>query len=538
MKKALVWMTILALLCALVAVACACNKTPDEGNEDIDAPIEAEGITLDKQEVLAIRGSTFGLQHTLYPAAYAGGVTYTSDDPDVVQVSATGQCTAQGVGVATVTARLNDDYYAQCRVIVGDAIVESAQTALSQSPSGTDATAPQTQQNGEENGADMGTGNDAGDNGAGMGGDTNGQGNSTGDNGTGTNGSMDGQNNENSDDMGGNATDQTDTAGEGGDTTLDNPTGEGTDQNSGNTNGTDMGATDGTDTTDGQGNTNTDQNAGNATGDTMGDAGTNADDTEGNTGNATGDTTGTNDANSTDDYTSTAKRVEIVGATEGTTLFDSIQQALATLPVGKTIVVYSGNYGESISIAKNVTLVGVGNPTLRRVHILAGVSATLRNLTVQDTDYPEGGEAAILADTGSNITVKDCVIRTDSTDTPTGGYAILVQKQSAGVRIENNSLANFRYGIYVCPTSQTVNITDNRLSNMSVGIGLDLRQENAEADYPASGSIAGNEYNEVTKKTQFLHYGENYEGDYDFADNEEENASNGNSDAGGSGLLE
>ena len=42
----------------------------------------------------------------------------------------------------------------------------------------------------------------------------------------------------------------------------------------------------------------------------------------------------------------------------------------------------------------------------------------------------------------------------------------------------------------------------------------------------------------MTKHTQFLHYGENYEGDFDFGDNEEENASQGNSNTGGGGLME
>ena len=480
MKKAFVWITILILVCALVAVAAACNKKTDEGTNDIDARIEAEGIALDKQEVLAIRGSSFTLTHTINPVAATASVTYTSDNPDVVQVTAAGTCNAKANGVATVTAKLDDSHYAQCRVIVGDAIVQSVQNATEQTPQNTDG-----------NQSDIATPNA-------------------------TNGNTDAQNNTDS------GTEQGNVAESGNADSTDNQPNNST----GNTqNGTDNAMGD---------------NAQNSGDNTQNGTSTGEDNTNGANPDATATQTGEDNTNGSQTDVggnNVAQRVVLVG-TDDQTLFAGVQQALAALPAGKTILVYDGNYDEQITIAKNVTLLGVNNPIVKRVHVLAGADVTLRNLTIQDSDYPAGGEAAILADTGSTLAVQDCVIRTDSTDQPTGGYAILVQKQSGGVRVENNSIANFRYGIYVCPTSQTVRIADNRLSNMAVGIGLDLRQENAEADYPNNGAITGNEYNEVTKKTQFLHYGENYDGDFDFADNEEENASNGNSDAGGSGLLE
>ena len=247
---------------------------------------------------------------------------------------------------------------------------------------------------------------------------------------------------------------------------------------------------------------------------------------------------GSTNAQDGDQESERAKRRTVSGGVKGTTLFDSVQEAVRKAKVNDVIVVDKGTYNESVTIDKNVTVMGVENPRLQQITISTGARVKLQNLSVVLEEYPSAGEAAILVKTGAGIEMRDTLIETTATGEPEGGYGVLVEKGSQGVSIKYNSIGNFRYGIYVCPTDQSVTVTDNRLSNMAVGIGLDVRQENAETNYPTLGKIADNEYNEVVKHTQFLHYGENYEGDFDFGDNEEENASQGNSATGGEGLWE
>lgn len=473
MKKSILWITVVMLIGALLLSAWACNKHEDT-TPDVDAPVQAEGITLDKTHVLAVVGSTVTLSHSLEPDTAQGSVTYTSSDESVVRVTAAGECSAVASGVATVTARVGDRY-AECRVVVGDAVVIkniASQTAEQEqtSPDTTSQTAgdetqtqPPAQSDGENTNDD---------------------------------------NTDTSDGL------QQDGATQDGDTSQ-------SDQNQTNDTAIDTPEENGADT---------------------GEAGENAGES---TQNAPDDTpqSDTQPQNGVS-FADSSANVALVGTQAGVTLFDSVQAALNTIADGKTVLVNEGEYDEAVNVLKNVTIQGVGNPVVRQITVQAGCNAKLYNLTVQSTRYPSAGEAAIVAKTGATLTVKDCVLRTDTTQELEGGYAVLVEKQSGGVYIENNSLANFRYGIYVCPTSQSITIRDNRLSNMTTGIGVDVRQENAEADYPATGSIVDNEYNEVEHKTQFFHYGENYEGELDFGDNEEENASNGEAASGGSGLLE
>lgn len=486
MKKSILCLITLLLAATLVMGLGACNKTP-AAEDDVDSPVRAEGISLNMQHVLAVRGSSITLVHTLSPQTAQGSITYTSSDENVVRVGADGVCTAVGNGVATVTARL-DDRYAECRVVVGDIIVDAtpspaqdADTSGDTTPDATNGTDTAGNANGNDDAAISGaTANDtSADNGdvpGGTAGDTNAAGDATGD--------------------------PTDT---GSDTATD-PNGTNADTAGNND-------TNGIDTTMGAG------------------------DTAGDTATQTPDDTAGNAASGTAGDTASEMQTVIVGGT-ATTLYRTVQEALNNADVGKTIVVNRGTYDEDLNIVKTVTLMGVNNPVVKSIAIQNGAHATIRNMTVRDTAYPSAGQAAVHAYTGATLTMEDCVVQTDTTDDLTGGYAILVDKQSGGVHLTGNSLANFRYGIYVCPTSQEVRISGNVLSNMLTGIGLDVRQENAENDYPTRGKIADNEYNEVTKRTQFWHYGENYQGDFDFGDNQEENVSNGNSDTGGSGLLE
>ena len=464
------------------------NKTPEEDKTDvIDEPIKAEGIALNWEEVLMVKGTAITLAHTVSPDGATGTATYTSSDTEVAQVNDQGLVSALKAGVATVKVEIDSSHYAECRVIVGDVLVTPKEETAQE--------------------------------GAGTGNDTSGD-SASGDNSTGDNGATpapEGQ--------------------DGGEPPIDNGQ-EPPEGNDGDGTGTQTG--DG-----GNGEVPTDNGANGAenggtqggNSDQSGETGaeaTNGNDTADGNGASVGDTA---QGVTNGDDAPTIRRT-VSGGVKGTTLFDSVQAAVDAAKANDVIVIDKGAYSESVTIGKNVTVMGVENPKLQQITVSTGAKVKLQNLSVVMSEYPSAGEAAVLVKTGAGIELRDSIIETTATGEPEGGYGVLVEKGSQGVSIKNNVIGNFRYGVYICPTDQSVTVTDNRLSNMAVGIGLDLRQENAETNYPTLGKIADNEYNEVTKQTQFFHYGENYEGDFDFKDNEQENASQGNSSTGGEGLME
>ncbi|MBO4535197.1 MAG: Ig-like domain-containing protein [Clostridia bacterium] len=231
-----------------------------------------------------------------------------------------------------------------------------------------------------------------------------------------------------------------------------------------------------------------------------------------------------------------ASKTTVVGGGQNT-VFDSVQQAIAQAAAGQTIVVDEGSYDETLTIAKDLTLMGISNPRLRSATV-EGAKVNLTNLSFAASEYPAEGSATLHVKSGGSATVTSCFFAVDSSDDLAGGYAVLADQGCGGLKLEDNTISNYRYGVYVCPTDKEIVIRSNRLSHLTTGIGVDLRQQNTDRDYPTTGQISGNQYNEVERHTQFLHYTETYDGELDFEDNEEENSSNGQSDTGGSGLLE
>lgn len=235
------------------------------------------------------------------------------------------------------------------------------------------------------------------------------------------------------------------------------------------------------------------------------------------------------------DYTVTKKGY---GGIKGETLFDNLTEGVEKAKENDYILVQGGNYNESVTIAKSVTVRGVDKPVFNGITISSNTSVTLENLCLADSTYPGGTGARVYVQDGASLVMSDCVLTTNSTEELTGGYGVFAKKQAKKIELKNNTLSNFRYGIYICPTDGEVKITNNKLSNMNVGIGLDIRQENSSENYPTKGEIKTNEYNEIEAKTSFLHHGDNYSGEFDFEDNELENASKDEGQTGGSGLTE
>lgn len=245
----------------------------------------------------------------------------------------------------------------------------------------------------------------------------------------------------------------------------------------------------------------------------------------------TGDTTNTDDSQE-----SSINRY--IGGKLGVSLFNSIQEACARSKNDDVVLIIGGNYDENVKITKSIVLKGVDYPILRGIEVFNDLKVSIYGLNFTDSEYPSGTEARIYVKNNTEITIKDCLINTSSTKELSGGFAIFIDKQSKYVDVQNNTISNFRYGIYVSPTDGNVKVSNNDLSNMNVGVGLDIRQENSDNNYPTKGEILSNRYNEVVTKTQFLHYGDNYQGDFEFKDNELENAATDEGTSGGNGLTE
>lgn len=229
--------------------------------------------------------------------------------------------------------------------------------------------------------------------------------------------------------------------------------------------------------------------------------------------------------------------------TNANNLFTNLTTALSNANSGSTIVILGGNYNEDITLSKPMRLLGVDYPVFNKMQFNAKEGeSVIDGLYFKNTQSPQGGEATCMISTGANVKIQKCKFTLEGQNKTSGGYAILVAKDSVKVEIKDSTIENYRYAIYVQPTSGEIKITNNTLTNLNTGIGIDVRQPNStpDANYPLSGEIKDNKFNETQIKTQFLFYGESFEGDFDFADHQEsQQGQEGNGGGSGNqGLLE
>ena len=62
--------------------------------------------------------------------------------------------------------------------------------------------------------------------------------------------------------------------------------------------------------------------------------------------------------------------------------------------------------------------------------------------------------------TGANVKIQKCKFTLEGQNKTSGGYAILVAKDSVKVDIKDSTIENYRYAIYVQPTSGEIKITN------------------------------------------------------------------------------
>ena len=487
MKRKSIYITLLIM--ALILIFAACNAKEEETTEPTKA---TESITAEVKEALMVTGESFVLTYTISPQN--NGAVEFSSDSDAVTVSQSGRITAVKAGKAKITVKeKNGDKYDVCNITVGDIIVDATLNKGS---------TPQMN-GGEPSGND--DGGASGENGQSEGSDD--DGNIQGGSGE-SSGESEGTTEGDSDDNDGiseNGSSESDELSEGG-------------SESSESGSTEDGLSEGEGVTDG-GSSSNDGETGEEEGSNGGE-GT----IESGSGGTSNNETPTGKEIGGENNSDTAQNAPVinVGGTEGETLFATITQAVAAAKVNDTVLIKTGEYSETVSVNKKLTIKGLGTVKIKKIRVERGANLMAENLILSDEVYPAGNDARVYVAEEGILSINNCVLGTETEEQLSGGYAIFAEKQCKGLTIENNTISNFRYGIYVCPTDQTITIKENVFSNLSTGIGVDIRQENSDLNYPTKGEISGNEYNEVETKTQFFHYGEDYEGDLDFEDNESE----------------
>ena len=73
-------------------------------------------ISLDKSHLMIPFGDVYTLNATLSPSYSNSSITWLTDNPNVATVNQSGMVTMQGIGTATITARISDSIYATCFV--------------------------------------------------------------------------------------------------------------------------------------------------------------------------------------------------------------------------------------------------------------------------------------------------------------------------------------------------------------------------------------------------------------------------------------
>lgn len=230
--------------------------------------------------------------------------------------------------------------------------------------------------------------------------------------------------------------------------------------------------------------------------------------------------------------------VKNYGGVFGSTLFATVAEGINKAKDEDTILVKKGDYSENVKISKSITLYGIDKPQIKGIEIDENQTVSMHGLNIVDTEYPKGTSARVIVKSGASLKMENCLISTSSKKELSGGFGVLAEKQVKKLELSNNTISNLRYGVYVCPTDGEINIKKNDFSNLEVGIGVDIRQENSDMNYPTKGEIDMNTYNEVLSDTQFMHYGDNYKGDFNFKDSEKDNAATDEGNNGGSGLTE
>lgn len=208
----------------------------------------------------------------------------------------------------------------------------------------------------------------------------------------------------------------------------------------------------------------------------------------------------------------------------GTNKFSVIADGVEKAKPKDTIVIYEGEYNESVIINKTLSLVGINNPSLKGLKFEGeGNILSLENINFLVDEYPESDSGILEIESGADLKMTSCYFEVDSIDEARGGYAILAKGKRKTFSVTYCGFENFRYGILLQNSGGLINIDGCKLKKMSYGIGVNLKSSDGRGTNPAEGLIYNNEYSEVGRKCEFVFTGSNYEGGLKFEDFNKDN---------------
>lgn len=205
----------------------------------------------------------------------------------------------------------------------------------------------------------------------------------------------------------------------------------------------------------------------------------------------------------------------------GEDYFTSISSAIDAVEADDVVIIMTGEYDESLSIGKSISLIGVEYPVLKSIVMTADNSELrARGLSFVNTDYPQGGEATVKGAIDGELHIIDCKFEVVSEEPRNGGYAIFASAGSDKVTVKNCDIDNYRYGIFAHQAGATYEVTHNTFTNLNIGIGVDIRvpHSNPPMNYPAMGDIDDNTFIDVTTRAEFFFNGDSYDGNLSFDD--------------------
>jgi len=186
--------------------------------------------------------------------------------------------------------------------------------------------------------------------------------------------------------------------------------------------------------------------------------------------------------------------------------YEKIQDAINNASDGDTIEVWDDTYNESIVINKSIFLIGINKEkTMIKTKLFNTISITADNVlisgfTILREENQEFGSCIALFNT-SNVTI------TNNTFQNSKGACISINQQSHDNIINENTLTNTQYGIYITESNNNI-ITENNIETNYNGITILDNCQNNTIHY---NNLTNNSYGvyigewENTLNNEFYH---------------------------------
>lgn len=184
--------------------------------------------------------------------------------------------------------------------------------------------------------------------------------------------------------------------------------------------------------------------------------------------------------------------VKQLGCGGASNCYTTITLGISNAQDGDTVMVYPGNYSESIVLGKNIALLGAGPQTTiiygttDAITVNSNFSVTIKGFTIKSA----GGYGIYLQDASTSIIKNNYIVGNGKSGITTNGGCC--NGHGAQSSIINNLIgSNTNDGVYAyCNNGNHVNVTNNIITNNG-GYGINY-------DYNSSGT---NSYNDIYSNT-------------------------------------